>query len=805
MRSTQNSLRHTIVVVLCWTLLAGYSPPARASELPIVNIGIIVDGPWAGNEPFRQLTITEVTAVTEGEFDVRFPDEAYLIGDWTLEDARANLNRLLEDPTVDLVVTWGLLASHAACCYGVLPKPVIAPVIIDTHLQGVPYESGVSGVENFSYVAMPDNLANELPLYLDIVPFDHVAILVNGALVEAIPDLPERTRQSIAGFGVDFEYVPVYGSADDALSRIPEEADAVYAWPLFQMSPEEFQRLVDGLNERRLPTFSSLGGEDLTAGMLASAAEENFFQRLTRRVALNTQRILLGEDAGSLPVAFAARERLVINMATARKIDVSPRWEVLIEAELLDLEEEEGVRPLSIRKAIEEALLVNLDLAVRARVLAAGEQEVAIARSTLRPQVDLSVTGVQIEETQALASFGTQAERTLSGSAALSQILYSDAAFGNVAIQEHLQKGREYDLETLRLDIVLEAGTTYLDLMRARALERVRKNNVQQIRSNLELARIRRELGVAAAGEVLRWENELATARKALVESISLRRAGEIAVNRVLHRPLEERFLPEEVTAQSPGFPTDESRFRRYIDTPKKFALFTDAVVLEGLSRSPELKQFDAGIAAQARVAETAKRARWAPTLGLQAAFKDVLERGGAGADGFGDVLDFELPAVDDTTWSVSVSAALPLFTGGHRLAERIQAEVNLERLQLERTAAEERIDQRIRSSIEQVRASFIGIRFAEQSAAAARENLTLVEDAYARGAASLLDLLDAQTAQLNAAEQAANALYDFLEDWLQMHRAANLFELVIDSDKQTAFADRLDVYFAQAGVEFVP
>jgi outer membrane protein TolC len=667
---------------------------------------------------------------------------------------------------------------------------VIAPVIIDTHLQGVPYESGVSGLENFSYVALPDNLANEMPLFLDVVPFEFVAILTNGALVEAIPDLPERTRQSIAGFGVEFEYIPVYASAEDALSRIPDEADAVYAWPLFQMSPAEFQRLVDGLNERKLPTFSSLGGDDLTAGMLASAAEENFFQRLTRRVALNIQRILLGEDAGSLPVDFAPREELVINMATARKIDVSPRWEVLIEAELLDLEEEEGIRPLSIRKAIDEALLVNLDLAVRSRVLAAGKEDVAVARSTLRPQVGLSVTGVQIEETQALASFGTQAERTLSGSATLSQIFYSDAAFGNVAIQEYLQEGREYDLETLRLD---------------RALERVRKNNVQQIRSNLELARIRRELGVAAAGEVLRWENELATARKALVESISSRRAGEIAVNRVLHRPLEERFLPEEVTVQSPGFPTDESRFRRYIDTPKKFALFANAIVLEGLSRSPELKQFDAGIAAQARVAETAKRARWAPTLGLQAAFKDVLDRGGAGADGFGDAVDFELPAVDDTTWSVSVNAALPLFTGGQQVAERIRAEVNLERLQLERTATEERIDQRIRSTIERVRASFIGIRFAEQSAAAARENLTLVEDAYARGAASLLDLLDAQTAELNAAEQAANALYDFLDDWLQMHRAANLFELVIDSDKQTAFADRLDVYFAQAGVELVP
>ena len=304
---------------------------------------------------------------------------------------------------------------------------------------------------------------------------------------------------------------------------------------------------------------------------------------------------------------------------------------------------------------------------------------------------------------------------------------------------------------------------------------------------------------------MLRWENELATARKALVESISARRAGEIAVNRVLHRPLEERFIPEDVTMTSPGFPTDEQRFRRYIDTPKKFKLFSQMLTLEGLGRSPELKQFDAGIAAQARIAETARRALWSPTLGLQASYNDVLERAGAGADGFDDVLDFELPEVDDTTWSLSLNASLPLLTGGRRQAERIQAEIDLERLQLERTAAEERIDQRIRTALELVRASFIGIRFAEQSATAARENLTLVEDAYARGAASLLDLLDAQTAELNAAEQSANALYDFLGDWLQMHRAASLFGLVLDSAEQTAFADRLDEYSAQTGVETVP
>jgi outer membrane protein TolC len=781
--------------------LCGLLVPALVTraELPVVNIGVVVDGPWRGNLEARQRTIDEVTALTQGEFDVRFPDEAYLIGDWTLASAGANLDRLLGDPEVDLVITWGLLASHAVCSYESLSKPVIAPVIIDTDLQGLPYDNGTSGRTNLNYVTFPDNLTDEILIFLDIVSFEHVAILTNAALVDAIPELPERTSRSLAGLGVEFDFVPVGNSADDALSRISEEVDAVFSWPLFQLSPSEFQRLVNGLNERRLATYSSIGGEDLVVGMLASAGDTEFFPRLTRRVALNAQRILLGEDAGSLPVDFTLRQRLVINMKTARAIDVSPRWEVLIEAELLHAEAEEGVRRLSLKDAIEEALLVNLDLVVSQQVLSAGEQDVARARSILWPQIDFSARGSQIDKDRAAASFGSQAERTVSSSISLTQLLYSDGALGNVTVQEYLQKSREHEFDSLRLDITLEAATTYLNVMRARALARVQKNNVQQIRSNLDLARVRRELGVASAGEVLRWENQLATARRSLVQSISSRRAAEIALNRVLHRPLDESFIPEDVGLSTPGFPTDENRFRSYIDTPKKFDVFSRFLVLEGLFWAPELKQLDAGIEAQKRLLKAARRAYWVPELGVQASFERILSRAGAGSEG-GDVFGLSLPMADNTNWGVSVAASLPLFTGGSRSAERIQAEFDLERLLFDRAATEERLEQRIRSSLEQVRASFIGIRFAEESAKAARENLALVEDAYARGAASLLDLLDAQTAQLNAEEQAANALYDFLGDWLETHRAANILDLILDFDNQMAFADLIDEHFVTHG-----
>ncbi|MDH3402528.1 MAG: TolC family protein [Acidobacteriota bacterium] len=785
-----------------WVLvLLSIGPPA-AAEGPIVRIGVVVDGPWALNDAVRELTEGEITALTDGEFDVRFPEEAFLTSDWTLASVEANMRRLLADPEIDLVIAWGLVASHSACCLGELPKPVIAPVVLDARLQGLPYADGASGVHHLSYVALPDALARELARFRGIVPFGHVAILCSESLLDAIPELVERTRAGLASTGVDFEYVPAGTSADAVLEALSPEVDAVYVWPLFQFSAAEYRRLIDGLIERRLPGFSGLGGSDVEAGMLASAAPPDFFPRLARRIALTVQRILLGEDAGDLPVSFDMRENLVINMATARAIGASPRWEMLVEADLLHAEVVEGAYELSLDKAVVEAVALNLDLLARRREIAAGAEEVTLARSSLRPRLDLSATSVTIDDDRAAASLGSQAERTLTGSAGVRQLLYSEPALGNVAIQRRLQKARELDLETLELDLALEAATTYLNLMRAKALERVQRNNVDRTRSNLEISRERRDIGVASAGEVLRWESQIATARKTLVEAAADRRSAEIAVNRLLHRPQDSPFLTAEVDLDEPDLLPGGRPFHVYLDTPAGYEPFREFVVLEGLARSPELARIDAAIEAQNRLAISARRAYWAPTVGWQAAWDELLSRGGAGTGGTGDP-PFAFPLPDETSWSVGVSASLPLFEGGARRAELVQAEADLERLGLERAATEEKIEQRIRSALEQARASYIGISLSDRAAAAAAGNLELVEDSYARGAASLLDLLDAQTNALNAEELAANALYDFLLDLLEAKRAASA--ILEDENERYDFERRLGAHLTARGVALPP
>ena len=765
------------------------------------RIGVLVDGPWSGNEGLRDLTIAEVRTLTDGEFEVEFPQESYLVGDWTLETAERLLERLLADPEVDVVVTWGLLASNTVCCYEHLPKPVIAPVVIDQELQGFPLSDGVSGVSNLSYVWLPDTLASDLVYFRRMIPFRQVAILLLGALLDAIPELPARTRQQLGETDMDFEYIPVRDSVDEALAGISPQTDAVYVWPLFHVSAPDYQRLIDRLNERRLPTFSALGGADLEMGMLASLGSEEFLPRLARRVAINLQRLLLGEDAGTIPVEFIMRERLRINMRTARLIDVSPSRHMMVEAEVLNEVPLVGIETRTLRSAVSESVRLNLDIAARLRAVDAGRQDVARSRSVFLPQIDLGTLGRQIDDDRALASLGLESERMLSASATLSQLIFSDPALADANIQQRLQEGRDADLEVLRLDIALGAATAYLNLLRAKSLVQVQRNNVELTRSNLELAQMRRSVGSANPAEVYRWESQIAIDRKELIDALGDQQVVEIELNRLMHRPLGERLLTQEVGVTDPGLLTGHYRFRGYTETARRYEVFTEFLVQDGLAAAPELAEIDAAIAAQQRLLQATKRAYWAPTLGLEATYEEILQRSGAGAtipSGF-DL--FPLPISDDTNWSVGVRATLPLFRGGARAADRIQADIELERLALARSSVAEKLEQRIRSAMANAWASFPGIELTEEAAGAAGKNLDLVSDAYARGAVSIIDLLDAQNATLNAEEQATNAVYDFLVDLMEAERANAHFQLLMTRQESTAWFDRLDSFFESRGI----
>jgi outer membrane protein TolC len=777
---------------------------AQAAQLPIVRIGIVIDGPWERNQEVLSLFENEIVDLTRGEFDIRFPEDKTLTGDWTAEKAVENLDRLFTDPGIDLVLAMGVLASDLVSRRVEIPKPVVAPFVIDARVQGLPRKNGGSGVRNLNYVASSITFRRDLEVFREIVPFEHMAIFHTGALVAYVPDLTDQMQQIFREeVGANVTGVRVVNSADEALAALPADVDAVYIFPLLQLLPGEMDRLIAGLIERGLPSFSRFGKSEVERGILAGLCE-TYFPRRARRLALNVQRILIGEDASTLPVDFREREELTINMTTARRINVYPSFALMTVAELLSEERKDIDRILTLGSAMREAMAANLDLAARDRAVAAGAEDIPIARSFLLPQLDFSAPAVLIDEDR--AAVGVQPERLFAPTLTLTQVIYSEPAHANYDIQKNLQEAREYDREVLRLDIAGGAAVAYLNVLRAKTIERIRENNLEVTRSNLELAKVRESIGFSGPAEVFRWESQIATDRSEVINATAARNVAELAVNQLLNRPLEEPFLTEEIGLEDPSLDYIETEIRPYLSNMWYFDIFRDFMSQLGSELAPELRAFDAAIVAQERSLTASKRAFYVPDILFQGEVARTF-KGGVGASGLGvfEALippdaDVSISGPDDTNWSLAFDISLPLFTSGRRVSVKDQDIELLSELKLERELTNQLIERRIRSALHAAGASYAGIGLAEDAAEAARRNLELVTDSYSRGAVSILDLLDAQNAALSAEESAANAIYDFLIDFLEVERSAGKFYILSTPEEREAFFDRADAFYTERG-----
>jgi outer membrane protein TolC len=675
----------------------------------------------------------------------------------------------------------------------------VAPFAVDVTAQSIPLSNNTSGVENLNYVIRRGNVALDLREFKKLVSFSRLHVPVDSLFFDSVPGLVEYSHRNADAIDAEVTLVRIDRSADPLLTAL-EEAEAVYLTPLMRLPATEFDRIISALNERRIPSFSLQGQVDVERGALAGLRRTTDFSRLARRVALNVQRILLGEDAGTLPVTLDQPEKLLINMATASAIDFHPRWRVMLEADLINEAgpwgHALGDEPLSLSRAVLEAVESNLALRAIDRGVAAGAEDVRQARAGYRPQVGVATRGLQTDSSG--ASF-LQPERTVSGEVSASQLIYSDAVRSDIDVSRHLQRSRELERETARLDVARDAATTFLDVLRAQTLERVAQENLDLTESNLELARRREAVGASGPADVYRWEAELATDRSEVLTAHSAVHAAYVALNQTLHRPLEQLYEAEPPDVADPHLVTGTGRLGPYIDNVAGFETFREFSVCEGLANSPELRAVHALIAAEERRLTAARRSYWSPDVSVVSEVSREVSRDGEGDAGAA------LPGFDDparNSWSIGVAAALPLFTGGARRSLVRQSSEELARLQTERNALAERIELRVRAALFAIASTFPSIELAQEAAQAANRNLELVTDAYSRGLVSIIELLDAQNAALVADEFASNAVYDFLVDLMELQRATGDFDFFRSEAGREAWFRRLEAFFAGAGCE---
>jgi outer membrane protein len=776
----------------------------------IFRIAIVADGPWERNQEFFDLTEKEIADVVGGQVQILFPSDKQLVGDWTLPGVKQIDDYLLADPNVDLIIGLGLIVSQDLCTRGDLPKPVIAPIVIDPILQRIPSQGGASGVKNLSYLVYPITFERDLKLFREIFPFKKLVNISSKRYHQVLPTPPHNWTPPTVPAGVQVVQLFLDASADDILKAIPKDADAVYLEPNLHLPPAEFKKLVQGFIDRHLPSFSLLGESEVRQGIMATA-NGDIFPRLIRRIALNVQRIVQGEAPESLSIAFSTGKRLYINLRTAYSVGVTPNWSTLLEAEMVSVDTTSVfAEHLTLESAIRRVLNSNLDIQAKMDEVNAESKNVAIARANLLPKIDLSATGFQLDKDRALA--GYQPERSATAEASVTQVLFSEPAMANLSIQSSLYKSHQNDLEVTRLNTIVGGTAAYLNFLRTQKIYFILLDNLKVTRSNLELAQVRQTTGVAGPEEPLRWEVEIANVRKNVMTLHSQKSQAEYALNQILNFPLNQPIAAEDVSLDDPSFYLADKHVPGYLENPISFDMFTEYMVKTGIDRSYELQQLDALIQAQERALSSTRNSYFLPTVAAFANFSNnfykskqpvpfaltSIPQPPEGLDPkvplyLGQLFSAVAPRIPDrNNWTVGVQLSFNLFNGLGTYANEQKINQQLEQLQTQREAVAEKVELRIRYEMQNAKASYFAIQQTRLQQEAAHKMLDIVTDAYSRGAVPILNLLDAQNAALGTDLIAANALYDFLIEYMNLQRSLGQFDVLMTAKEREEFLNGL-------------
>jgi outer membrane protein TolC len=439
---------------------------------------------------------------------------------------------------------------------------------------------------------------------------------------------------------------------------------------------------------------------------------------------------------------------------------------------------------LCLTEAVRQALEANLDLAAQRRALAAGRQQVNVARSALLPQIDLGARAQQLDDDRSDGDPDSIRERLAGLDAGITQVLYDENAWAGFDIQKHVYDAQRSQLETTRLGVIRDAANAFLQLEDAREVASIEERNRELTERNVQTSRARVAAGYSGEREVLRWQAQLAQNDGAITQARAIVLGNRFELNRVRNRPPEEAVDAEPVQMEEYGFVYARDALARALADPDHDRRLRDVMVREGLSRSPVLAEIDASIAAQQRQLQASRRAFWVPSASVGAGINHarVDER-----------IDGSSESYDERVWTVGAELSFPLVEGGAKLARLRQARETLSSLRIQRRSEALSIEERIRAAFTQASGSHAILGFARQQESAAQRNFELVNDSYVAGVASIVDLLDAQNQLLSAQLAVANAFYGFLIDLIDAEEATAFYPFLEPEPEVTRFLDRLE------------
>jgi len=786
-KSTAANISFVFVVIL---LMAGFS--SSQAQQPVkfktghVSVAVVYDGPAKINQEFQFYLVQEVKGLMAGQVDVDFLDPALTTGTWSMEMVKTINTRLLADNRVDIIIGMGVLSSQDLASRKGLTKPVIAGFVINWKLQRIPFFNGTSGIPNLCYIQLKPSLENEFNELKKIVPFKNLALVISKDYFDVLNPEHRTTANFDTIGGVKINIILADTSSNGILKAIPRDADAVYLDAMFRLSISEFNRLMDSLNARKLPSF----GFDQTLveeGALASVYPR-MIGRLSKRIALNIQQILLGQNASSLPIELLAGKGIFLNLGTFAKLGLKLiSWDLFTEATIVDLRKRDtAARFISLPDVMTLALDSNQDLVAKKFEVMAGSKDINIARSALLPYLDVNATGM-LNDIQ-----NYQPPQMITANANASQTLYSEPSWANLKVEKSRQTAREEDLNSRKLDIGNQVAHAFLNILESRNDFYLMINNLMISRSNLEVSQMKKETGSAGEDEVLRWQIEVAKSKKNVIAAFSSISQVSYQLIQLIHVKNMTAYDLDEFNLEKSGLLVADSNFFKILDDPIRLQTLSNFLVREGIQNSPAIRQYHFLIEAQERYFKSANISRFIPTTTAFGNYTNRLYQTPV------EIQNGIPITYAPYSWSIGAKVEIPLFTGLKNNAVMQQSRLSVAQLKSEQFSFIDKLEASIRSNLSALMSTYYDYKQMTIAESAATKNLGIVNNQYLLGKKSILDVLDAQQQNLSSSLSVNTSFYSFLKNYFDLQQSLGRFDYWMSDQEKSDFKKRLEEFMKQ-------
>jgi len=316
----------------------------------------------------------------------------------------------------------------------------------------------------------------------------------------------------------------------------------------------------------------------------------------------------------------------------------------------------------------------------------------------------------------------------------LSQPLYTSGKVGTALKLASLEtEGVGVDGARVEQDIRLRVIRAFYDLILAERLLDVSRAAVQQRQMHLDMARTRYAAGVATEVDVLRSQVSVANAQPELIRSENSVRHARSVLNNLLVRPVD--------------YPTVALGELTFIPQAK-----TDAqqIARQAVEHRPELQRLrinELEAESQKKLANAENRLR----VDLN------------GQYGFSARDPANLWNHNFTRFMFTVSVALPIFDGGRRSGLFQQAVALRKVTELVRSEQENVVRLEVQTALDELERAAKTVEAARLNVHEAERVLTMTQDNYRYGAATTLDVIDAQAALTAARWNLLQGLHDHL------------------------------------------